>query len=76
MDLPAIPPALTHPAVLLAIAILGPILRDLVVASLREGAKRLRSDKDPGNDGVAAALDIAADAVAQARVKIGLPAKK
>lgn len=68
MEIPAV---LSHPAVLLAVAILGPLLRDLVVGVLRSRAKQLRGDKDPKNDGEAALLEAAAEAIEKARVALG-----
>lgn len=61
----------TNPAILLAIAILGPLVRDFVVGVLRSRAKQLRGDKDPKNDGEAALLEAAAEAIEKARVALG-----
>lgn len=57
---------LVHPAFLLALAILGPLVRDFVAKLLRQRAREVRTDKDPKNDGQAAILDAAADAVEKA----------
>lgn len=65
-----LPPVLSHPAVLLALAILGPLVRDFVVGVLRSRAKTLRADKDPSNDGEAALLEAAAAAIEKARVAL------
>lgn len=68
-----IPPILSHPVVVLAIAFLGSLLKDLVVGVLRQIAKRFLSDKDKGNDELARLLDDAADALDKLR---GLPRLK
>ena len=64
-----------NPVVLLAIAILGPLVRDLVVGVLRAQAKKMRADKDPKNDGEAALLEAAAEALEKARVAIAAAKK-
>lgn len=56
-----LPPILSHPFVLLSLAILGPLVKDVVKALLRGWAKRVRADKDPANDGLADAADAVAD---------------
>lgn len=68
MDLPELA---SNPALLLAIAILGPLVRDLVVGVLRAQARRMRADKDPKNDDQAALLEAAAAALEKARVALG-----
>lgn len=71
MELPALA---SNPVILLAIAILGPLVRDLVVGVLRAQAKKIRGDKDPKNDVEADVLEAAAAALEKAR--IALNAKK
>jgi len=66
-----LPELASNPAVLLAIAILGPLLRDLVVSVLRAQAKKMKADKDPKNDDEAALLLAAADAIEKARIALG-----
>lgn len=68
-----LPPILTNPMVLLLLAILGPLVRDVVVALLREAKRRLLADKDPNNDSAAVALGIAADHLEKARISLQPP---
>lgn len=68
MDLNAVA---MNPVILLAIAILGPLLRDLVVSVLRAQARKMKTDKDPKNDDEAALLLAAAEALEKVRVALG-----
>lgn len=61
---------LSHPLVLLAIAILGPLLRDLVVGLLKSKAKELLTDKNPGNDTAGKALADAASAIERLKLSM------
>lgn len=66
----------SHPAFLLAVAILGPLVRDFVVQVLRARAKAARTDKDPTNDAGADVLEAAADALEKAKGASLLKGKK
>lgn len=67
---------LSNPLVLLAIAILGPVLRDIIVAILKDKSKALLGDKDPSNDSAAAALKAAAEAIEHLKLTLPVPKKK
>ena len=70
-----LPPILSNPLVLLALAILGPLVKDVVQALLRAHAKRLLADKDPGNDALANAENAAADGLDKVRIPLTPPKK-
>lgn len=63
-----------NPLFFVALAVLGPLLKDFAVVAMRRLAHGFRSDKDPKNDGAAVLLDSAADAIERLRVQ--LPRKK
>jgi hypothetical protein len=59
----------SNPLVMIALVMLGGILKDVVVAVLRGMAKKWKSDKDPNNDALADGVEAAANAIDKA----GLP---
>lgn len=66
-----LPPFLHDPLVLFLLGTFGLLARDVVKALLRAHAKKLREDKDPGNDPQAAAEDAMADALDRVRLPGG-----
>lgn len=64
-------PWLHDPLVLFVLATVGLLARDVVKAVLRSHAKALREDKDPKNDGQAAAEDALADALDKVKLPVG-----
>ena len=66
-----LPPILSNPFVLLALAILGPLVKDLVVGLLRASKQRMLTDGDPKNDDAAKILGDAADAIEKLKIHLG-----
>lgn len=64
---------MSNPLVWIGLTMVGSLLKELVVATLRGIAKKWKSDKNPNNDTLAEGIEAAADAVDKLP---GLAAKK